>query len=155
MVEVFEGGAAEDFPLQLGSGSFIPGFEDQLVGVKSGDETEVKVTFPADYQAEHLAGKEAVFKVNVKEVQEPKPAPIDDELAKKFGEESLDKLRDAMKERLTEEYSQAARMVMKRELLDDLSERVTFDLPPSMVQGRGRSDRPSDVAQRQSGRRGP
>lgn len=131
--EAFDGGSAEDFPLVLGSGNFIPGFEEQLEGVKAGDEKDVNVTFPDTYPAENLAGNEAVFAVNIKEVKEPKPAPIDDELAKKFGEEDLDKLKAALTERVGKEYSDAARIVMKRELLDDLSKRMDFDLPPSMV----------------------
>ncbi len=130
----FDGGAGEDFPLVLGSGSFIPGFEEQLVGVKTGEQKDVTVSFPDAYQAEHLAGKEAVFAVTVKEVQAPKPAPIDDELAKRFGEEDLEKLKAAMKARLETEFTQASRMVMKRDLLDDLADRVSFDLPPSMVE---------------------
>lgn len=130
----FDGGVAEDYPLVLGSNSFIPGFEEQLVGVKTGEEKDVKVTFPDGYQAEQLAGKDAIFAIVVKEVQEPKPAEIDDELAKRFGEDSLDKLRAAMTERLQSEFNQASRMVMKRELLDELADAVKFDLPPSMVE---------------------
>ena len=130
----FDGGAAEDFPLVLGSGSFIPGFEEQLVGAKAGDELDVNVSFPEGYQAEHLAGKPAVFAVAVKEVKEPKPAPLDDELAKKFGEEDLGALKGKLEERLTAEFSQAARMVMKRDLLDDLSTRFDFELPPTLVE---------------------
>jgi trigger factor len=130
----FDGGSAEDFPLVLGSGSFIPGFEEQLVGAKVGDAPSVKVTFPEQYQAEHLAGKDAVFECAVKEVKEPKPAPIDDELAKKFGEEDLKSLRGKMSEQLGNEFSQASRMVMKRDLLDALSDVVDFELPPSMVE---------------------
>ncbi len=129
----FDGGAAEDYPLVLGSNSFIPGFEDQLVGVKTGEEKDVNVKFPDAYQAEALAGKDAVFAVKVKEVKEPKPAELDDELAKRFGEESMEKLREAMTTRLSTEYNQASRMVMKRELLDSLADTVDFDLPPSMV----------------------
>lgn len=132
--EEFEGGAAEDYPLELGSGSFIPGFEEQLVGVKAGDEVEVKVTFPAEYQAKHLAGKEAAFACTVKAVKEPKPAEVDDELAKKFGAESLDELKKQIGERLEEEYNGAARQVLKRSLLDQLDKMVSFDLPPSLVE---------------------
>ncbi|MEM9779678.1 MAG: trigger factor, partial [Pseudomonadota bacterium] len=91
--EAFEGGAAEDFPLVLGSAQFIPGFEEQLVGVKAGEEKAVEVTFPEQYQSEALAGKAAVFDVTVKEVKEPKPAPIDDELATKFGMDDLEALK--------------------------------------------------------------
>ncbi len=132
--EPFEGGAAEDYPLTLGSGSFIPGFEEQLVGVKTGDEMAVTVTFPEDYQAEQLAGKEAVFDVTVKAVKKPVAAEIDDNLAEKYGAESLDALKEQIRERLEQEYNGAARAVVKRRLLDKLDEMVDFDLPPSMVE---------------------
>ncbi len=129
----FEGGAAEDFPLVLGSGSFIPGFEDQLIGTKAGDTPEVKVTFPAEYGAPHLAGKDAVFACVIKEVRAPKAAEIDDELAKRFGAESLDALKGQIRERLGEEYGQASRAVLKRGLMDALDGLVSFDLPPVLV----------------------
>ncbi len=132
--EAFEGGSAEDYPLVLGSNSFIPGFEDQLVGVKAGEEKDVTVTFPEQYQAEHLAGKEAVFSCTIKEVKEPKAAEIDDELAKKFGAEDLAALKGQIAERLEAEYAGAARQVMKRGLLDELDKLVSFDLPPSLVE---------------------
>jgi trigger factor len=132
--EEFEGGAAEDYPLVLGSDSFIPGFEEQLVGVKAGDEKEVKVSFPEEYQAAHLAGKDASFKCTVKAVKAPKAAEIDDELAKKFGAEDLDALKGQIRERLEAEYAGAARAVLKRALLDRLDELVSFELPPSMVE---------------------
>ncbi len=132
--EVFEGGSAEDYPLVLGSGSFIPGFEEQLVGVKAGEEVEVKVTFPEEYGAENLAGKEAVFTCTVKAVKEPRPAAIDDDLAKRYGAEDLEALKGQIRERLEAEYRGAARAVMKRALLDALDEKVTFELPPSLVE---------------------
>ncbi len=132
--EPFEGGAAEDYPLVLGSGSFIPGFEEQLVGAKAGDEVAVKVKFPEEYQAGHLAGKEAVFDVTVKAVKAPKAAEINDDLAKQFGAEDLDALKAQIAERLEEEYKGAARAVMKRAVLDQLDEMVKFDLPPSLVE---------------------
>jgi trigger factor len=132
--EVFEGGTAEDYPLVLGSNSFIPGFEDGLIGVKAGDETAVKVTFPADYNAKNLAGKDAVFDCTVKAVKEPVAASIDDELAKQFGAEDLAALKAQLKERLEDEYKGAARAVMKRGLLDALDKQVKFDLPPSLVE---------------------
>ncbi len=132
--EAFEGGAGEDYPLELGSGSFIPGFEEQLVGAKAGDEVAVKVSFPAEYGAKHLAGKEAVFDCTVKAVKEPKPAEIDDDLAKQFGAESLEALKGQISERLEAEYAGAARQVMKRALLDELDKLVKFDLPPSLVE---------------------
>ena len=132
--EAFEGGSAEDYPLVLGSNSFIPGFEEQLVGAKAGEEKSVSVTFPAEYQAEHLAGKEAVFECTVKEVKEPVAAEVDDELAKKFGAEDLAGLKGQITERLEAEYTGAARAVMKRNLLDELDTAVKFDLPPSLVE---------------------
>ncbi len=132
--EPFEGGAGEDYPLVLGSNSFIPGFEDQLVGAKEGDEIDVKVTFPKEYGAENLAGKDAVFECKVKEVREPKPAEVNDELAAKFGAENLDALKDQIKESLAGEYKNAARMVMKRQLMDELDKLVDFELPPSLVE---------------------
>ena len=131
--EAFEGGSAEDYPLVLGSNSFIPGFEDQLVGVKSGDEKDVNVTFPAEYGAANLAGKDAVFKCTVKDVKEPVAAEIDDELATRFGAENLDGLKAQIAERLEAEYAGAARAVQKRELLDALDKLVKFDLPPTLV----------------------
>lgn len=131
--ETFEGGAAEDFPLKIGSGQFIPGFEEQLIGVKAGEEKNVEVTFPAEYQAEHLAGKAAVFACTIKEVKKPVPAEVDDELAKKFGAEDLDALKGQITERLKAEYTGAARAVMKRSLLDQLDKVVSFELPPSLV----------------------
>ncbi len=132
--EPFEGGAAEDYPLVLGSNSFIPGFEHQLVGVKAGDEKNVEVSFPEEYQAENLAGKAAVFECKVKEVKKPAEAKIDDDMAKSFGAESLEALTDQIKERLTAEYQGAARQVVKRQLLDQLDNLVKFDLPPSLVE---------------------
>ncbi len=131
--EAFDGGAAEDFPLTLGSNSFIPGFEPQLVGAKAGEEKAISVTFPEDYQAEHLAGKEAVFDVTVKAVKAPKAAEIDDDLAKRFGADDLDALKGQIRERLEAEYAGAARSVLKRRLLDALDEKVSFELPPSLV----------------------
>ncbi|MCX7890294.1 MAG: trigger factor [Rhodobacteraceae bacterium] len=132
--EAFEGGSGTDYPLVLGSKSFIPGFEDQLVGAKAGDEVAVRVTFPETYGARHLAGKEAVFDCTVKAVREPKPAPVDDELAKRFGAESLEELRRQVAERLEAEYQSASRAVMKRALLDQLDKLVSFELPPSLVE---------------------
>ena len=132
--EPFEGGAAEDYPLVLGSNSFIPGFEEQLAGVTAGEEKAITVNFPEEYGAQHLAGKEAVFDCTVKDVKAPKPAEIDDELASKFGAESLDALKGQIRERLEAEYANAARAVAKRQLLDKLDDLVTFDLPPSLVE---------------------
>lgn len=132
--ELFEGGSAEDYPLVLGSKSFIPGFEDQLVGAKVGDEVSVNVSFPAEYGAAHLAGKAAVFACTVKAVKEPKAAEIDDELAKKFGADDLAALKGQIAERLEAEYKGAARAVLKRSLLDQLDGMVKFDLPANLVE---------------------
>ena len=132
--EAFEGGSAEDYPLTLGSNSFIPGFEEQLVGVKVEEEKAVVVTFPEEYQAEHLAGKEATFDCSIKAVKEPVAAEINDELAQKFGAEDLDALKGQISERLEQEYAGAARAVLKRAVLDQLDEKVSFELPPTMVE---------------------
>ena len=131
--EAFDGGSAEDYPLVLGSNSFIPGFEEQLVGVKAGEEKAVSVSFPDDYQAEHLAGKEAVFDCTIKAVKAPAAAEINDELAQKFGAEDLDGLKGQIRERLEEEYAGASRAILKRKLLDELDKKVSFELPPTMV----------------------
>ena len=131
--EEFEGGKAEDYPLVLGSNSFIPGFEDGLVGVKAEEVKDVEVTFPENYGAENLAGKAAVFTVTVKAVKEPKDAEINDELATKFGAEDLDALKAQVTERLESEYTGAARALAKRSLLDALDGVVEFDLPESLV----------------------
>ncbi|MGO4915398.1 trigger factor [Pseudogemmobacter sp. W21_MBD1_M6] len=131
--EAFEGGAAEDYPLVLGSGSFIPGFEEQLIGAKAGDTLDVNVSFPDEYQAANLAGKAAVFECTVKAVKGAKAAEIDDALAKNFGAESLDALKGQIAERLEAEYAGASRAIMKRGLLDALDKLVKFELPPSLV----------------------
>ena len=132
--EAFEGGSAEDYPLVLGSNSFIPGFEDQLIGAKEGEEVTVEVTFPESYGAENLAGKAATFDCTIKEVREAAPAEINDEMATKFGAEDLEGLKAQISERLEAEYTGASRAVMKRELLDQVDGLVKFDLPPSLVQ---------------------
>ena len=132
--EAFEGGSSEDYPLVLGSNSFIPGFEKQLIGCKAGDDKNVKVTFPVDYGSKDLAGKNAEFACKVKNVKEPVPAKINDELATKFGAEDLKGLKTQISERLESEYGGAARAVMKRQLLDALDKKVKFELPPSLVE---------------------
>jgi trigger factor len=132
--EAFEGGEAEDYPLVLGSGSFIPGFEEQLVGLKAGDAKNVEVKFPEEYGAANLAGKDATFECTVKAVKIPVAAEIDDELAKKFGAEDLVALKNQITERLEAEYAGAARAIMKRGLLDQLDTKVSFELPPSLVE---------------------
>ena len=132
--ELFEGGSGEDYPLVLGSNSFIPGFEAQLVGAKAGEEVSVNVTFPEAYGAAHLAGKAAVFACTVKAVKSAVPAVIDDEMAKKYGAEDLAALKGQIATRLEEEYKGAARAVLKRSLLDQLDAQIKFDLPPALVE---------------------
>ena len=131
--EAFDGGQADDYPLVLGSNSFIPGFEDQLIGAKAGDDVEVKVKFPEEYGAENLAGKDAVFECKVNAVKAPVAAKIDDELAQKFGADDLNALKEQISERLEGEYKGAARLVMKRELMDKLDGMVKFDTPESLI----------------------
>jgi trigger factor len=130
----FEGGAGEGYPLELGSNSFIPGFEAQLVGAKVGDEVLVNVAFPAEYQAAHLAGKDATFECKVHAVKASVATEINDDLAKKFGAEDLAALKGQITTRLEAEFNGAARAVMKRALLDQLDALVKFDLPPSLVE---------------------
>ncbi len=132
--EAFDGGKGDDYPLVLGSNSFIPGFEEQLVGAKAGDDIEVKVKFPDEYGSEALAGKDAVFECTVNAVKGAVDAVIDDELAKKFGSDSLDDLKKQVSDRLSAEYAGATRMVTKRQLMDELDKLVDFELPPSMVE---------------------
>ena len=132
--EPFDGGSAEDAPLELGSGSFIPGFEDQLVGIKAGEKRDLDITFPDDYGAEQLAGKQAVFEVTAKEVAAPVDVPADDELGKALGFSDLDGLRQALGRRCEEEFTAASRAKLKRQLLDKLDELYKFDLPPSLVE---------------------
>lgn len=130
----FDGGTAQDHHLELGSNSFIPGFEGQLVGAKTGETRDVTVSFPADYQASHLAGKEAVFTVTLKELRAPKPVAIDDAFAQRFGLDTLDALRSAVREQMQGEFAEAARAKTKRTLLDALAERHSFAVPPGMVE---------------------
>ncbi len=132
--EPFEGGTAEGQAVVIGAGRFIPGFEEQLVGVKADDDTEISVTFPEDYPAEHLAGKEAVFEVKVGEVREPKPPEMDDEFAKGLGLESFEQLKAMVTDQLKARFDQASRAKAKRRLLDALDEKHDFDLPSAMVE---------------------
>ena len=129
----FPGGSAKGHRLELGSGQFIPGFEDQLLGAKAGDQRTVKVTFPADYGAADLAGKEASFAVEVKEVRELKPQPIDESLAEAVGLENLQALRDAVRQQIERDYGNIAQQRLKRRLLDRLAERHHFPVPQGMV----------------------
>ena len=131
--KVFDGGTAEDVPLELGSGQFIPGFEDQLVGAKAGDELVVKVTFPATYGVKELAGKPAEFAVKVASVEAPKEGTVDDEFAKKMGFEDLGKLKDMIRSRLAQEYATMTSMKLKRDVLDALDGLYSFELPQRLV----------------------
>ncbi len=130
----FEGGTGNDFNLTLGSGQFIPGFEDQLIGAKAGDKVDVKVTFPTEYHAANLAGKDALFVVTVKEVQAPEEAKIDDALAQKLGLDTVATLRDRVRDQIKNDYGQATRMHLKRRILDALDKVHDFALPPAMVE---------------------
>lgn len=131
--EEFAGGKGDKVDIILGSDTFIPGFEKQLIGAKAGDDVEVKVTFPDEYGAKDLAGKDAVFDVKVLEVKAPEQVEIDDELAKKVGLESLDDLKAKLKERIENDYKQLSRGHLKRGLLDKLDAAHEFELPTGMV----------------------
>jgi trigger factor len=130
----FEGGTGEDIAVELGSNSFIPGFEEQLAGVAAGETRTVKATFPENYLSRDLAGKEATFEVVAKSVAAPGTVTVDDTFAKSLGMESLDKLKEALKERITREHAAESRRKVKRKLLDALDERHRFDLPPTLVE---------------------
>jgi trigger factor len=132
--EAFDGGAMEGHQLVLGSGTFIPGFEDQLIGTKAGDKLDVTVTFPENYQAADLAGKEAVFETEVVEVQGAKDAELDDDLAKTFGMEDLGALKTAVKEQAEAEFEAQSKMKLKRAILDELDKQHDFELPQGMVE---------------------
>ena len=129
----FDGGAAEQQSVVIGSNRFIPGFEEQLLGVKAGDNTELNVTFPENYQAANLAGKAAVFEVKVHEVRAPKKPELDEDFAKGLGLESLEQLRGLVKDQIAAEHNNASRSKAKRDLLDKLDAAHDFDLPPGMV----------------------
>jgi len=132
--EEFAGGKADDYALELGSGSFIPGFEEQLVGVAAGDKILVKVAFPESYGAEELAGKDAEFDVTVKEIRQTIPATIDDELAKKVGMESLEKLEQNIRDEHEREFKEIARQRLKRDLLDVLADEYDFEVPDGLAE---------------------
>ncbi|MFC7400285.1 trigger factor [Chelatococcus sp. GCM10030263] len=132
--EAFEGGSSEGVQVEIGSGNFIPGFEEQLVGAKAGDQKTVTATFPEEYPAQHLAGKTASFDVTVKEVAAPAEVTVDDEFAKGFGMESLDKLKEAVRATIERDFTAQTRRKVKKALLDALDEKYGFDLPPSLVE---------------------
>ncbi|GJM01918.1 MAG: trigger factor [Rhodomicrobium sp.] len=132
--EKFDGGSAEDTPVILGAGQFIPGFEEGLTGAKAGEEKEINCSFPEEYPVETLAGKDAVFEVKVKEVAAPKTPEITDEFAESLGVENAEKLKEVIKERLQEELNGVSRNRLKKDLLDKLEETHTFELPEKLVE---------------------
>ncbi len=129
----FEGGAAQGYPLKLGSNSFIPGFEEQVVGMKAGEEKVIEVTFPEQYHNAELAGQKVTFDVKLGELRKPVAPAIDDDLAKSVGMENAEALRNAVRDEIQREYDNAARGVAKRKLLDVLAERHEFEVPQGMV----------------------
>lgn len=129
-----DGMKGEKFNLELGAGMFIPGFEEQLIGKKAGDDATVTVTFPENYGAEELAGKEAVFECHIHEIHEKTDAEVNDDLAKKLGLDDLEALKNILREQMQQEYDQYSRMKLKKDLLDQLDEGHDFDLPPMMVE---------------------
>lgn len=132
--EIFKGGTAQGVSLEIGSGSFIPGFEDQLIGKKVNDDVDVKVTFPEDYHEKSLAGKEALFKTKVHKIQTKIIPEVNDEFAKQLGLETADKLKEAVTKQLKEERDQMAFLVSKRSVLDTLAEGATFEVPEGLVE---------------------
>ena len=133
--EAFAGGAAEDYEIELGTGEFIPGFEEQLIGVRAGGSHDIEVAFPDDYNAAHLAGKAAVFSVDVKQIRERRTGDDpDDELAKRVGFDDLESLRQGVVNQVKGQYANVSRMIVKKNLFDRLEEMHDFPLPESMVE---------------------
>lgn len=130
----FEGNTAENFPVVLGSNRFIPGFDEQLIGAKAGDDVDVKVTFPEGYGDEHTSGKDAEFKCGVIAVRSHENVEINDEFAKQYGKDNLDEVREILKEELEASCNQEARVAMQRQLMDQISKMVTFELPEAMLE---------------------
>lgn len=130
----FQGGKGSNFNLTLGSGTFIPGFEDGLIGARAGETRDVNVTFPSEYHVPEMAGKAAVFNVTVKEIKIPEETKIDDDLAKKLGLEDLATLKSRVREQLENDYKAASRLHLKRRILDALDNTHDFPLPPAMVE---------------------
>ena len=146
----FEGGTGEDIAVQIGSNTFIPGFEDQLVGIAAGEQRLLKVTFPPNYASEALAGKAAEFDVTAKSIETPGEVKVDDEFAKTLGMESLAKLRDAVKDRMQREFASMTRAKVKRALLDQLDETHKFEVSPTLVEQEFESLWKSTTAELQS-----
>jgi trigger factor len=132
--EPFEGGASDSVLVTIGEGWFIPGFDEQLIGAKAGDQRTISVTFPEDYPKKELAGRPATFDVTVKTVLAAEEVPIDDQLATRFGAESLDKLRDTLRQQVQAQYGLASRQKVKRRLLDQLDAMHSLELPPGLVE---------------------
>jgi len=130
----FAGGTADNFSLQLGSGQFIPGFEEQLIGAKAGEKRDVNVKFPEEYGEPKLAGKDALFVVTVKEVKAPEEAKADDELAKRMGLQTIGELRERVRDQVKTDFTRATRVHLKRRILDALDTSHSFELPPAMVE---------------------
>jgi len=133
--EPFPGGAASDMDIEVGGGGFIPGFTEQLEGMSAGEAKTINVSFPAEYGAAELAGKDATFDITAKKLKRPVVPAIDDELAKKFGFEALDEMKDLIRGQIQREYDQISRMRVKRQLLDVLAGQASFPIPPSMADG--------------------
>lgn len=133
--EAFEGGKGEDYPLEIGSGQFIPGFEEQLIGLKAGESKDIQVTFPEEYHAQELAGKEATFKVSVKEVKKKVLPELNDEFAKELDPEveSVDELRNKIKEQLAEQKKNEAESALRDELVEKAAENAEMDIPEAMI----------------------
>ena len=151
--EPFEGGTGGDVGVVIGSGTFIPGFEEQLKGVAAGETRTVTITFPQSYPAENLAGKEAEFEVVAKSVDAPQAVVLNDEFAKQLGLESFDKLKEIVKTRLEQDHAGMTRQRIKRQILDQLDKTHQFATPPSP--GRGRVQQRLAVDQRGTGTAGP
>jgi len=132
--KAFENGSGNDFPLVLGSNNFIPGFEDQLVGTKKGEEKIVKVSFPKEYGNKELAGKKAEFRCKIKKISKPIKPEVNDELAKKFGLESLKQLKENIEQQVQVEFEQASRTLLKKNLMDKLEKELKFELPESLLE---------------------
>ncbi len=132
--EEFEGGSAEGTPVVIGQNAFIPGFEEGLLGAEKGENKEIKTKFPDDYPAENLAGKDVVFEVTVQDIAAPKKPELNEEFATNMGLESVEKLRSAVQERIQQEYEEASRAKLKRQLLDKLDEAHQFEIPPKLVE---------------------
>ena len=132
--EAFEGGKGDDVSIEIGSGRLIPGFEEQMVGLKAGDTKTITVTFPDDYQVDYLKGKDAQFDLTIHQVRAPKPIVADDDFAKTLGLEGIDQLRGLLKGQIEQEHNGLTRTHMKRRLLDQLANAHDFEVPPSMVE---------------------